>query len=251
MTKYSSHRHVNLASCNVFPVYIKQHRSGSIWKYLPYPDLPSKNQVLGRSHFYCLHYLAQRISQCLNWAAWVIGLQHNGAIRFCPSELVLNGLYTYMTSGCNLIRYHKLNGVLLIIIGGDWRLLGGRVRIWGIAQSRDNWSVGGNLISEAGKAPTVLEKFMVPTTYHVFSEMWGLNTLCTGSKHMDLFFLKFQMLQLCFHSLNSSVFYSCITDRLYTAFSFATQQYGARHVALLFAASKPLWNGMNAPCKCK
>ena len=28
----------------------------------------------------------------------------------------------------------------------------------GYVKSKDNWSVGGNLISEAGKAPTVLEK---------------------------------------------------------------------------------------------
>lgn len=43
-------------------------------------------------------------------------------------------------------------------MGGEWRVLGRRVGTQGIAQSRDNWSVGGNLTSEAGKAPRVLEK---------------------------------------------------------------------------------------------
>lgn len=57
-----------------------------------------------------------------------MGFQYNGAICICPNEMVFNGLYSYMTSGCNLIRYCKINGVLLIK-GEEWRVLVGKVEI--------------------------------------------------------------------------------------------------------------------------
>lgn len=57
-----------------------------------------------------------------------MGFQYNGAICICPNEMVFNGLYSYMTSGCNLIRYCKINGVLLIK-GEEWRVLVEKVEI--------------------------------------------------------------------------------------------------------------------------
>lgn len=54
-------------------------------------------------------------------------------------------------------------------MGGEWRVLGGEFGIWGIAQRREDWSVGGNLISEAGKTHDSTRK--IHATGHVFHEM--------------------------------------------------------------------------------
>lgn len=48
-------------------------------------------------------------------------------------------------------------------------MLGGEFGIWGIAQRREDWSVGGNLISEAGKTHDSTRK--IHATGHVFHEM--------------------------------------------------------------------------------